>query len=37
MIVGLTLIGVSLPFVSGFIGDQLETTVVTALHTLRVG
>lgn len=36
MIVGLTLIGVSLPFVSGFIGDQLETTVVTALHTLRI-
>jgi flagellar biosynthetic protein FliR len=36
MIVGLTLIGVSLPFVSGFIGGQLETTVVTALHTLRV-
>jgi flagellar biosynthesis protein FliR len=36
MIVGLTLIGVSLPFVSGYIGDQLETTVVTALHTLRI-
>jgi flagellar biosynthesis protein FliR len=36
MIVGLTLIGVSLPFVSGFVGDQLETTVVTALHTLRI-
>src|SRR5919206_2863550 len=37
MIVGLSLIGVSLPFVSGFVADQLETTVVTALHTLRVG
>jgi flagellar biosynthesis protein FliR len=36
MIIGLTLIGVSLPFVSGFVADQLETTVVTALHTLRV-
>jgi flagellar biosynthetic protein FliR len=36
MIVGLLLIGVSLPFVSGYIGDQLETTVVTALHTLRI-
>ena len=36
MIVGLTLIGVSLPFVSGFIADQLETTVVTALHTIRM-
>jgi flagellar biosynthesis protein FliR len=36
MIIGLTLIGVSLPFVSGFIGDQLETTVVTALHTIRI-
>jgi flagellar biosynthetic protein FliR len=36
MIVGLMLIGVSLPFVSGYIGDQLETTVVTALRTLRI-
>jgi flagellar biosynthetic protein FliR len=36
MIVGLTLIGVSLPFISGFVAGQLEQTVVTALHTLRV-
>ena len=36
MIVGLMLIGVSLPFVSGFIGNSLETTVIQALHTLRV-
>jgi flagellar biosynthesis protein FliR len=35
MIVGLTLIGVSLPFISGFVAGQLEQTVVTALHTLR--
>jgi flagellar biosynthesis protein FliR len=36
MLVGFTLIGVSLPFVSGFVADQLETTVVTALRTLKV-
>ena len=36
MIIGLTLIGVSLPFVSGFIADQLETTVVTALRPIRI-
>jgi len=36
MIVGLTLIGASLPFVSGFVGDQLQQSVLQALHTLRV-
>jgi len=36
MIVGLTLIGVSLPFVSGFIADQLQASVYQALHTLKV-
>src|SRR5919199_3458046 len=36
MIVGLTLIGVSLPFVSGFVGNSLETSVIQALHALRV-
>jgi flagellar biosynthetic protein FliR len=36
MIVGLTLIGVSLPFVSGFVGNSLETDVLQALHALRV-
>jgi flagellar biosynthetic protein FliR len=35
MIVGLMLIGVSLPFVSGFIGNSLETSVIQALHALR--
>lgn len=36
MIVGLTLIGASLPFVSGFIGNQLETSVLQALAFLKV-
>jgi flagellar biosynthetic protein FliR len=37
MIVGLTLIGASLPFVSGFIADQLQLSVAQALSTLKVG
>jgi len=37
MIVGLTLIGASLPFVSGFIADQLQLSVAQALSALRVG
>jgi len=37
MIVGLTLIGASLPFVSGFIADQLQLSVAQALSTLHVG
>jgi flagellar biosynthetic protein FliR len=37
MIIGLTLIGVSLPFVSNFVIDQLQVSVDLALHTLRVG
>src|SRR3954447_21219592 len=36
MIVGLTLLGATLPFVSGFIADQLQLSVAQALHTLRV-
>ena len=36
MIVGLTLIGASLPFVSGFIADQLQLSVAQALSTLKV-
>ena len=36
MIVGLTLIGASLPFVSGFVADQLQLSVAQALHVLRV-
>ena len=35
MLVGLSLIGVSLPFVSGFIANSLETTVLQALHSLH--
>ncbi|MBE2316913.1 flagellar biosynthetic protein FliR [Solirubrobacter sp. CPCC 204708] len=34
MIVGLTLIGASLPFVSGFIADQLQLSVAQALSAL---
>jgi len=37
MIIGLTLLGASLPFASGFIADQLQISVSQALHTLRVG
>lgn len=37
MIVGLMLIGASLPFVSGFIADQLQLSVAQALSALRVG
>jgi flagellar biosynthesis protein FliR len=36
MIVGLVLLGASLPFVSGFIADQLQLSVSQALHTLKV-
>jgi flagellar biosynthetic protein FliR len=35
MIVGLTLIGASLPFVSGFIGNSVQTTVYQAVATLK--
>ena len=37
MIVGLTLLGATLPFVSGFIADQLQLSVAQALSTLKVG
>ena len=37
MIVGLTLIGASLPFVSGFIADQLQLSVAPGAATLKVG
>ena len=37
MIIGLTLLGASLPFVSGFIVDQLQISVSQALHALKVG
>jgi flagellar biosynthetic protein FliR len=36
MIIGLTLIGATLPFVSGFVADQLQLSVAQALHTLKV-
>ena len=36
MIVGLTLIGASLPFVSGFIADAAAASVAQALHALKV-
>jgi flagellar biosynthetic protein FliR len=35
--VGLLLIGVSLPFVAGWITDELQRSVSTALQSLRVG
>jgi flagellar biosynthetic protein FliR len=34
--VGLVLIGVSLPFVAGWLGDELQASVGSALHALRV-
>lgn len=37
LIVGLVLLGASLPFVSGFIADQLQLSVAEALRALKVG
>ena len=37
LIVGLTLLGATLPFVSNFMIGELQTSVAQALHTLRVG
>jgi flagellar biosynthetic protein FliR len=37
MIIGLVLLGASLPFISGFIADQLQLSVAQALRTLKVG
>jgi flagellar biosynthetic protein FliR len=34
MLVGLTLLGASLPFVSGFIADELQLSVAQALRSL---
>jgi flagellar biosynthesis protein FliR len=34
--VGLVLIGASLPFVAGWLGDELQASVGSALHVLRV-
>jgi flagellar biosynthetic protein FliR len=36
ILVGFLLIGASLPFVAGWIGDQLTETVRTALESLKV-
>ena len=35
ILVGIVLIGASLPFTAGWIGDQLTSTVSAALHTLQ--
>jgi len=37
VVIGLLLIGASMPFVAGWIGDQLQADVGAALNTLRVG
>jgi hypothetical protein len=37
MVIGLTLIGVSLPFVSGFVAGQLQEAVALALRALKAG
>ncbi|MES1193701.1 MAG: flagellar biosynthetic protein FliR, partial [Solirubrobacterales bacterium] len=37
VVVGLLLVGASMPFVAGWIGDQLQADVGAALNTLRVG
>jgi flagellar biosynthesis protein FliR len=35
--VGLVLVGASLPFVAGWLGDELQRSVAAALQSLRVG
>jgi flagellar biosynthetic protein FliR len=37
VVIGLLLIGATMPFVAGWIGDQLQADVGAALNTLRVG
>jgi flagellar biosynthetic protein FliR len=34
--VGLVMVGATLPFVAGWLGDELQTSVAAALHTLKV-
>jgi flagellar biosynthesis protein FliR len=36
ILVGITVMLASLPFVSGWIGDQLQQSVSAALHSLKV-
>ncbi len=35
-LVGLLIVGASLPFVGGWVGDELQLSVATALKTLKV-
>jgi flagellar biosynthesis protein FliR len=36
VLVGLVLVGATLPFLSGWLGDELQSSVSAALHTLKV-
>jgi flagellar biosynthetic protein FliR len=36
VLVGLVMVGASLPFMAGWLGDELQSSVSSALHTLRV-
>jgi flagellar biosynthetic protein FliR len=36
-VVGLLLVGATLPFVAGWLANELQNDVGTALQTLRVG
>jgi flagellar biosynthesis protein FliR len=36
VIVGLVMVGASLPFMAGWIGNELQSSVASALHTLKV-
>jgi flagellar biosynthetic protein FliR len=36
VIVGLVLVGASMPFMAGWLGDELQSSVASALHTLKV-
>ena len=37
LLVGLILIGVTLPYVAGWLSGELQSSVSQALHTLKVG
>ncbi len=37
VVIGLLMIGVSLPFAAGWIGDELQRSVALALRSLHVG
>jgi flagellar biosynthetic protein FliR len=36
VIVGLVMVGAALPFMAGWLGDELQNSVASALHTLKV-